>query len=317
MPSSRGVTTIPDKGLGALIGLAVGDALGTTLEFKPRDTYPELTDMIGGGPFHLRPGEWTDDTAMALALADSLIQCGELDQTHLMQRFVAWWRHGEYSCTGCCFDIGITTSTALARFEATGDPHSGSADANSAGNGALMRLAPVVLHWLGTNSGDPRKLAELARQQGVVTHAATNSLEACEAFAECIRIAIVASNKEAIFEHAASLEFGPEIAHILSGSWRYKSRQQIRSSGFVLHSFEAAMWCFGQTDSFRDAVLLAANLGDDADTTSAITGQLAGAFYGIEQIPSEWRQRLAWYDKIETVGRALLGGVAAHVPNGS
>lgn len=171
-----------------------------------------------------------------------------------------------------------------------------------------MRLAPVVLHWFGTNSGDLAKLAELARQQGVVTHAATSSQEACEAFAECIRIAITASDKEAIFEHAASLEFGPEIAHILSGSWRYKSRHEIRSSGFVLHSFEAAMWCFGQTGSFRDAVLLAANMSDDADTTAAITGQLAGAYYGLEQIPSEWRQRLAWYDKIEAMGRALVLG---------
>lgn len=264
--------------------------------------------MIGGGPFHLRPGEWTDDTAMALALADSLIRCGKLDQRHIMQRFVAWWRHGEYSCTGRCFDIGITTSTALARFEATGDPRSGSAEPNSAGNGALMRLAPVVLHWFGTNSGDLAKLAELARQQGAVTHAATNSLEACEAFAECIRIAIVASDKEAIFEHAASLKFGPMVNQILTGSWRGKSRCEIQSSGFVLHSLEAAFWCFGQTGSFRDAVLLAANMGDDADTTAAITGKLAGAYYGLEQIPSEWRQRLAWYDKIEAMGRALVSG---------
>ena len=107
--------SVEDKCLGSLIGLAVGDAIGTTVEFKPRDTFPKLTNMIGGGPFRLQPGEWTDDTAMALALADSLISQGKLDQTALMQRFVAWWRHGEYSCTGTCFDIGITTSTALAR----------------------------------------------------------------------------------------------------------------------------------------------------------------------------------------------------------
>lgn len=317
MQGSRGITALLNKCLGAIIGLAVGDALGTTLEFKPRDTYPQLTDMIGGGPFHLRPGEWTDDTAMALALADSLIRCGVLDELDLMRRFVAWWRHGEYSCTGSCFDIGITTRTALARFEATGNPHSGSAEPNTAGNGALMRLAPVVLHWFGTNSGDPTKLTELARQQGAVTHAATTSLDACAAFAECIRFAFAASNKEEIFEHAASLKFGPEINYILAGSWRSKSRREIRSSGFVLHSLEAALWCFAQTGNFRDAVLLAANLGDDADTTAAITGQLAGAYYGLEQIPSEWRQRLAWYAKIEAIGRALLGDVATSVPDGS
>lgn len=298
--------SLEDKCLGALIGLAVGDAVGTTLEFKSRDSYPKLTEMIGGGPFKLQLGEWTDDTAMALALADSLISQGKLDQTDLMQRFVAWWRHGEYSCTGTCFDIGITTSTALARFEATGDPLSGSVDPYSAGNGALMRLAPVVLHWFGTGSGDPAELAQLARQQGEVTHGAATSLEACAAFAEIMRVAMTAPNKEAVFRHAASLSFGPEVNHILAGSWRGKHRRDIRSSGFVLHSLEAALWCFARTSSFRDAVLLAANLGDDADTTAAITGQLAGAYYGLEQIPPEWRKMLAWSGKIEAMGRALL-----------
>ena len=298
--------SLEDKCLGALIGLAVGDAVGTTLEFKSRGTYPKLTNMIGGGPFKLQPGEWTDDTAMALALADSLISQGKLDQTDLMQRFVAWWRHGAYSCTGTCFDISITTSTALARFEATGEPLSGSVDPYSAGNGALMRLAPVVLHWFGTGSGDPADLAQLARQQGEVTHGAATSLEACAAFAEIMRFAMTAPNGDAVFRHAASLSYGAEVNHILAGSWRGKHRRDIRSSGFVLHSLEAALWCFARTSNFREAVLLAANLGDDADTTAAITGQLAGAYYGFEQIPAEWWKMLAWSGKIEAMGRALL-----------
>ena len=303
---SSAPTSVEDKCLGALIGLAVGDAIGTTVEFKSRDTFPKLTSMIGGGPFRLKPGEWTDDTAMALALADSLINQGKLDPSDLMQRFVAWWQHGKYSCTGRCFDIGITTSTALAKFEATGDPLSGSHDPYSAGNGALMRLAPVVLHWFGTGSEDPAELAQLARQQGAVTHGAATSLEACAAFAEILRIAVIARDKETVFSHAASMEFGPEVNHILAGSWRGKHRRDIRSSGFVLHSLEAALWCFARTSNFRDAVLLAANLGNDADTTAAITGQLAGAYYGLEQIPSEWRKMLAWSNKIETMGQALL-----------
>ena len=305
---SSSPASLEDKCLGSLIGLAVGDAIGTTIEFKPRDTYPKLTNMIGGGPFKLQPGEWTDDTAMALALTDSLIQQGQLDQADLMQRFVAWWRHGEYSCTGSCFDIGITTSTALAKFEVTGNPLSGSQDPYSAGNGALMRLAPIVLHWFGTNSEDPAELAELARHQGEVTHAAATSLEACAAFADILRIAVTASNKAAVFSHAANMKFGSEVNHILAGSWRGKHRRDIQSSGFVLHSLEAALWCFARTSNFRDAVLLAANLGDDADTTAAITGQLAGAYYGLEQIPPEWRKCLAWSDKIEAMGRALVAG---------
>jgi ADP-ribosyl-[dinitrogen reductase] hydrolase len=136
---------IRDRAIGALIGLAVGDAVGTTLEFKARDTYPALTDMIGGGPFGLKPGQWTDDTAMALALADSLAQDAALDEKDLMQRFVDWHANGTYSCTGHCFDIGITTRQALARWQKTSDPFAGSTDPMSAGNGSLMRLSPVAI----------------------------------------------------------------------------------------------------------------------------------------------------------------------------
>ncbi|MGC2412165.1 MAG: ADP-ribosylglycohydrolase family protein [Stellaceae bacterium] len=139
---------VVDRALGCLLGLAVGDALGTTLEFERRDVRPLLTDLIGGGPFGLKPGEWTDDTSLALCLADSLIACGGLDQRDLMSRFVRWWREGENSHNGRCFDVGITTRQALSRFVRTGDPVAGSTDPNAAGNGSIMRLAPVVLRWV-------------------------------------------------------------------------------------------------------------------------------------------------------------------------
>ena len=297
--SSKAVT---DRALGALLGLAIGDAVGTTLEFKPRDTYPRLTGMVGGGPFGLRPGEWTDDTAMAVALADSLIQCGELDERDLMNRFVSWWRSGRYSCTGTCFDIGITTREALAHFEATGTPIAGSTKPNTAGNGSLMRLAPVVLHGLASGkagAGDP------ARRQSATTHGAPACLDACASFASILELAIVGKSRSYVMQpHARATE--PVIEDILAGSWRGKHRKEIRSSGYVAHSLEAALWCVGRTASFRDAVLLAANLGEDADTTAAITGQLAGALYGLDGIPSEWLGKLAWAERIETMGMTLL-----------
>lgn len=140
---STNANAIRSRAIGALVGLAVGDAVGTTLEFTRRDSYPRLTDMIGGGPFWLKPGEWTDDTAMALALADSLAERGQLDPADLMDRFLAWWREGRYSCTGTCFDIGITTRSALGRFEQNGEPFAGSESPDAAGNGSLMRLSPV------------------------------------------------------------------------------------------------------------------------------------------------------------------------------
>ncbi|MGH6846619.1 MAG: ADP-ribosylglycohydrolase family protein [Methylocella sp.] len=158
-----------DRAISALLGLAVGDALGTTWEFAERETVPPLTDMIGGGPFGLKPGEWTDDTAMALCLADSLLTCAGLDQPNLMQRFCRWWRDGENSCTGDCLDIGITTSEALCHFERTGDPIAGRIEPQKAGNGSLMRLVPVAIYWHGN-----RASAEAAaRAQSVTTHGVT------------------------------------------------------------------------------------------------------------------------------------------------
>ena len=306
MPRSTGgrVTGQGDRARGALLGLAVGDAVGTTLEFEPRDAYPILTDMIGGGPFDLRPGEWTDDTAMALALADSLVAHDALDPGDLMRRFVRWWREGDYSCTGTCFDIGVTTRAALARFERTGDPIAGDTDPMTAGNGSLMRLAPVAI-WGA--SRDKRRMRDVARVQSATTHGAVACLEACEAYALMLRAAINGAGREAAIAAGAVATAQPPIGPVLAGSWRSKGRRQIASSGFVAHSLEAALWCVTGTDSFSGAVLLAANLGDDADTTAAITGQLAGALYGDCGIPAAWRARVAWGERIAATATALLG----------
>ena len=290
-----------DRALGAMLGLATGDAVGTTLEFCPRDGAPAIDDMVGGGPFGLAPGQWTDDTAMAIALAESLAAKGELDERDLMERFAAWAKRGEYSCTGTCFDIGIATAKAIAAFERSGDPIAGSTDPRSAGNGSLMRLAPAVLHGLAR--GDTR---QAARRQSAVTHAAPACLDACEQFALLLEQAIAGAPREAVVG-PRSVAAVPEVASVLAGSWLGKGRDEISSSGYVVHSLEAALWCVGRTDSYRDAVLLAANLGDDADTTAAITGQLAGALYGRSGIPGEWLNRLAWRDRIEALARALIG----------
>ena len=153
-----------DRARGALLGLAIGDALGTPLEFSVRDSLPRRTEMTGGGPFRLAPGQWTDDTAMALALADSLVRCAGLDPADLMGRFVRWWRTGAYSCTGRCFDIGTLTAQALARFEATGEALAGATHEAAAGNGSLMRLAPAVLAALA-DAGETERLAREQNNQ--------------------------------------------------------------------------------------------------------------------------------------------------------
>jgi ADP-ribosyl-[dinitrogen reductase] hydrolase len=292
---------IEDRAIGSLLGLAIGDAVGTTLEFEARDSVDLLTDMIGGGPFDLRPGQWTDDTSMALALADSLLLDPKLDAIDLQERFVSWWRDGLYSCTGDCFDIGITTETALENFELKGSAVSGSTDPSSAGNGSLMRLAPVAI----SSWHDQERRRDTASRQSRTTHAAPEAVDACVSFADILAQAIAGQVAPWNLRSDAPVA-SPSVSAIIDGSWCGKLRSSVKSSGYVLHTLEAALWCVGRTSSFRDAVLLAANLADDADTTAAVTGQLAGAIYGKAGIPAEWLERLAWSDKIEEMARRLF-----------
>ncbi|CDH45032.1 ADP-ribosylglycohydrolase family protein [Candidatus Contendibacter odensensis] len=293
--------TLQSRALGCLLGLAAGDAVGTTLEFSRRDSYPPLTDMIGGGPFHLQAGQWTDDTSMALALGESLCDCGELNLQDLMDRFVAWYRQGRYSCVGTCFDIGMTTQLALQRFMETGNPEAGNRSPSTAGNGSLMRLAPIPIFY----HPDLAAGVGVARRQSVATHGAAEAIDACAAYAELLILAINGKSRDEVLTHMIS-DLVPGVAAVIGGSWRDKSRDQISSSGYVVHSLEAALWCVAGASGFKEAVLLAANLGNDADTVAAITGQLAGALWGMEGIPADWLAKLAWREHIERLGLRLL-----------
>jgi ADP-ribosyl-[dinitrogen reductase] hydrolase len=293
---------IEDRAIGTLLGLAIGDAIGATLEFRARDTYEALTDMVGGGPFSLKVGEWTDDTAMALALADSLEACEDLDEQDPQSRFANWWQWGIYSCTGECFDIGIATQQALVRWQSTKDPHCGSTDPMSAGNGSLMRLAPVAIRFWN----DRARLRDVARRQSKTTHGAPEVVDACIAFAEALADAIEGKSRLEVL-CVRSEPYVGTVGTIMRGQWREKARTEIRSTGYVAHSLEAALWCVDRTTDYRDAVLMAANLGEDADTTAAITGQLAGALYGASSIPANWVRQVAWAEQIKAKATSLVG----------
>jgi ADP-ribosyl-[dinitrogen reductase] hydrolase len=293
------MSTIEERALGSLLGLAVGDALGTTLEFRRRDTYAPLTDIVGGGPFHLSAGEWTDDTSMAICLAESLIAFPDLDERDLMDRFVRWRDHGENSVNGSCFDIGPTTSNALDHYLRTKNPIAGSRQANSAGNGSLMRLAPIALRW----HRDPDAAMIGARRQSLTTHAADAAVEACAFFAKLLVLGIATGSKSAVIAQASSPNV--DVNAVAGGSWK-RDRDDIRSTGYVIDTLEAALWSVSQSSSFEDAVLLAANLGDDADTVAAVTGQLAGSIWGITGTPKRWLAVLAQRERIEDLGRQLI-----------
>ena len=295
------VAEVRDRAQGALIGLALGDALGTTLEFSARDTLPPVTALVGGGPFRLAPGAWTDDTSMALCLADSLLGRNGLDARDLVERFCRWYEEGYNSVTGECFDIGVTTCEALRSYRATGEPLAGSTDPRSARNGSLMRLAPVAIRWWH----DRAAAVEAARLQSRTTHGAAQAVEACALFAELLVAAISGVPKEAVLRDR-DWHGDAGIAAVAAGSWRSKARDDISSSGYVLHTLEAALWCVGRSGSIADSLVLAANLGHDADTVGAVTGQLAGALWGMSGAPAAWLDKLAWRQQIAALAARLF-----------
>ena len=304
-------TTAKDRSAGALIGLAVGDALGTTLEFQPPGTFEPLTDMVGGGPFNLQPGEWTDDTSMALCLAESLVERQGFDPLAQMERYLRWKRDGYYSVKGYCFDIGTATRGALNRFEQSGDPFSGSTDPNLAGNGSIMRLAPVPMAY----AHDPAEAIRLAGESSRTTHGARTCVDACRYMAGLIVGAINGAGKSDLLAPGYSpakdtWETQPlctEVAEVANGSFLRKEPPAIRGSGYVVHSLEAALWAFANSSSFHEGALLAVNLGNDADTTGAVYGQIAGAYYGLNGIPNGWVEKLAMRARIEELASGLSG----------
>ena len=298
-----------DRFRGCLLGLAVGDALGTALEFRSPGSFEPIDDMLGGGPFGLRPGQWTDDTSMALCLAASLVECDGFDAADQMRRYVRWWREGYMSSTGSCFSIGNTVRAALSRFEQHGDPYAGSTDPRSAGNGSLMRLAPVPMFF----AADAGEAVAMAADSSRTTHGAREAVDACRYFAGLLVGALRGVDKETLLSAAYCpaerlWERDPlahRIAAIADGSFKYRDPPDIRGTGYVVESLEAALWTFHRSASFREGALLAVNLGDDADTTGAIYGQLAGAHYGTQAIPTSWRNHLEMSSEITSLADHL------------
>lgn len=301
----------PGRVRGAFLGLAAGDAVGTTVEFQAPGSFPPLTDMVGGGPFRLPAGAWTDDTSLAACLAESLIERGGFDAADQLRRYVRWYRDGHLSSTGRCFDIGGTTRSALERFEATGDPEAGATHERSAANGSLMRLAPVPIAF----AGDPAEAVRLSGESSRTTHALPVCVDACRYLGAWLVGAVRGESKETLLSPRYAPVTGlwddapldPRIDAVAGGSYRARRPPAIRGTGSVVDALEAAAWAFATTDTFAGCVLAAANLGDDADTTAAIAGQLAGAHYGVDAIPAAWRTKLALGERLEGLAEGLVG----------
>jgi ADP-ribosyl-[dinitrogen reductase] hydrolase len=303
-----------DRKRGSLIGLAVGDAIGAAVEFELPGTFPEVIGYCGGGPHGLAPGEWTDDTSLALALADSIANVGwNLDDQ--VRGYLDWRQKGKYSVNGRCFDIGFTTQSALSRFRSTGDARtSGDPSEHASGNGSIMRLAPVPIRYADLFPDHLDELVEKLVESSLTTHASPTCLSSCAYMGLILcglihglpREIVLSPDWEPLLHLGKSYPLHPKVTEVAAGSFRHKRPPEIKGSGFVVASLEAALWAFHDAQDFRQAVLRAVNLGDDADTTGAVCGQFAGAYWGESGIPLEWRQGLARADMIEKAMDGLL-----------
>ena len=306
-----------DRQRGMLLGLAIGDALGAAVEFKPPGSFEPVTGFRGGGPFGLAEGQWTDDTSMALALAASIATGWSLDDQ--AQRYVDWWRRGHYSVNGVCFDIGLTTCTALRRFESSRNARtSGDPSERASGNGSIMRLAPVAIRYAPLFPAQLDELVRYAAESSLPTHASPQCLSACAYMATVLsalvhgvpRDHVLRDDWMPLLEILNVIELHGEVQEVAKGSYRKKKPPAVRGSGYVVGSLEAALWAFHDASDFREAVLRAVNLGADADTTGAVCGQLAGACWGESGIPEEWLAGLARRDLIEAALEGLFGSGA-------
>ncbi|CAF0771162.1 unnamed protein product [Didymodactylos carnosus] len=330
-PEQKKEDNIPlDKIVGSLLGLAVGDALGAHAEFRPHNFLQEnpVKDLVGGGTWGLKGGQWTDDTSMALCLSVSLIVNEDFYAYDQLVRYKWWWKHGYMSSTGKCFDIGSATRRALEEFTQRQvqlaqqlnvqadvildnlpkhrvESKKFNADCSSsdgAGNGALMRLAPIPLFFCRSELAATVHAGKSAR----LTHGDRKAVDVCRFYSLLICCAIKGYSRtelldDNLYQRAWNAGwFGKESLHeevirVAQGSYKKKGGYQdgIRGKGYIVQSLEAALWAFWSDDGlFRKGILLAVNLGDDTDTTAAIYGQLAGACYGVGQIPQEWKDAL-------------------------
>lgn len=294
---------------GCLLGLAAGDALGAPVEFQQPGDFEPVTDLRGEGTYSLSPGRWTDDTSMALCLAESLVEKQGFDPVDQLERYLRWYREGYWSSTGSCFDIGRTTEAAFLDFERTRQPYR-KPDGQPASNGSLMRLAPVPMAFARL----PLLAIQHAADSSRTTHSAAAAADACRYLSSLITGALHGEPKEILLSSLyAPVEcywhddpLVPELRAVAEGSFKQRMPPEIRAGSLAVECLEAALWAFYSTDDFVSGCLLAVNLGNDSDTVGAVYGSLAGAAYGLDGIPLAWREKIYQCDQILALSEKLL-----------
>ncbi|MGB0371984.1 MAG: ADP-ribosylglycohydrolase family protein [Opitutales bacterium] len=291
---------------GSILGLAVGDCLGMPWEFQSRGSFPQVTSFAKGGAHNAQWGEWSDDTSMAMCLAETLIRHQGWNAADAADRFRQWYRAGYWSAREACFDIGNATRQAIEQFEKSHDPFSSCSDEASSGNGSIMRLAPIAMTFYKS-----ARLFEIVAESSRLTHGSRTCLDACHLMASVFRGILQGRMKSEILSVSFLQKNGPElgyceaIAPIVQCDFRRKAESDIQTTGYVAHTLEAALYCWAHTNTYRDAVLMAVNLGDDTDTTAAVTGQIVGAFTGLSGIPSNWHKEIVYRRQIISVTEGI------------
>ena len=294
---------IEDKYKGMFIGLAIGDTLGMPLEFKQRGSFEPIQALQAGGPFDLPLGYWTDDTSMALCLADSILDKQGYDSYDVMDRYANWLDNGYRSSTGVCFDIGNQVSSAISSYKTSPEVASNELRTESAGNGCIMRLAPVVVASIAADNGLEVTM-QLAAISGRETHYSVLAEEATALFAGLLFNAVKANTKDRVLQFDVSTKPSAQLLTVIQNA-SHKTESQLKPTGFVVDTLEVAVWAFMTTDNFKDGALKAVNLGGDSDTIGAVYGQLAGAYYGLSGIPQDWLDQLHDYNEMEQLAIQL------------
>lgn len=311
-----------------LFGLCVGDALGVPVEFTSRaerDRDP-VTEMQGWGTYHQPPGTWSDDSSLTFCLADALA-AGNWQQADLLratsERFLRWQQAGDWTPHGQCFDIGVTTARAIGRLALGVEPsQAGETGERSNGNGSLMRILPIAFcHEVWPFADFLALIHDLSR----LTHAHPRSLMACGFYVQIAMLLLQGADLVTAYREGFSAlqpyykkaPFAAELPHfqrLSAGNMEELPREAIRSTGYVIHTLEAAIWCLLTTPSYTEAVLKAVNLGEDTDTTGAVTGGLAGLYYGLDSIPAAWRAQMAGVERILDLSERLMQAIQRHAP---
>lgn len=287
--------------LGCWLGLAIGDALGAPVQFRTRDNFDPVTGYRAGGVYNIDAGYWTDDTSMALCLAETLVEHGDYIAQDYGERLIRWVEGGYNSSLDKCFDIGQTTLRAIGEIKRSSFASSGMTEEMSCGNGSIMRLAPIPIYF----SNNLQKAITLSVAQSSITHNHPVVLSGCKLLCELILSAFESQNKMQMLDVLNQTKLHSKYNHICNADFKDKSRHEIDSGTYVISTLEAALWSIWNSDSFEEAMLLAVNLGHDADTVGAVTGQLAGALYGKENIPQKWIDDLYDSERIQMLGNKL------------